>query len=55
MEDSSLKIYRVENAEEKAPCAELMATSEPWITLGISGEYLMNMLNDPRGVRGPDG
>jgi len=47
MEDVTLKIDRVENAAEKASCAELMAASEPWITLGMSREDLLNTVNDP--------
>ena len=47
MEDSALKIERVDSMIEKAACAQLMATSEPWTTLGMSGEYLLNSLNDP--------
>jgi ribosomal protein S18 acetylase RimI-like enzyme len=47
MEEFTLKITRTERAEEKAVCAELMAASEPWITLGMSREYLLNTLNDP--------
>jgi len=47
MEDFTLKIERVGTAEEKEACAELMAVSEPWITLGMSRELLMDTLNDP--------
>ena len=47
MEEMSLIIDRVELAEEKAACAEILAASEPWITLGMSREYLLNTLNDP--------
>lgn len=47
MEDSTLKIDRVEHASEKAACAELLAASEPWTTLGMSSEYLVDTLNDP--------
>jgi ribosomal-protein-alanine N-acetyltransferase len=47
MEDSALKICRVKNAEDKETCVELMAASEPWITLAMSREHLMDTLNDP--------
>jgi len=47
MEESSLKIDPVENAEEKAVCAELMAASDPWLTLGINSEQLLETLDDP--------
>jgi len=47
MEDLTLKIERVGTPAEKKACAEIMAVSEPWITLGMSREHLMNTLNDP--------
>ena len=47
MEDSTLKIERVGTAAEKETCAELLAASDPWITLGMSREYLVDILNDP--------
>ena len=47
MEDSALKIFRVGHAADKEACAEIMAASDPWITLGMSREYLMDILNDP--------
>lgn len=47
MEKFTLKITRAEQVEEKAVCAGLMAASEPWITLGMSREFLLDTMNDP--------
>jgi ribosomal protein S18 acetylase RimI-like enzyme len=47
MEDSALKIDHVKQASEMLECAQLLAKSEPWTTLGMSGEYLLNTMNDP--------
>ncbi len=42
-----LNIRPVRTEEERSTCAKIMAGSEPWITLGMSGEHLLNTLNDP--------
>lgn len=47
MKDLKLDIRRVSTDSEKTACAELMAGSEPWTTLGISMDHIMNTLNDP--------
>jgi [ribosomal protein S18]-alanine N-acetyltransferase len=47
MKDVHLNIVRVNTEEEKTECAEIMACSEPWTTLGISMDQLMDTLNDP--------
>jgi [ribosomal protein S18]-alanine N-acetyltransferase len=47
MNDLKLKIARVRSEGEKSVCAEMMASSEPWTTLGISLDQLMDTLNDP--------
>jgi ribosomal-protein-alanine N-acetyltransferase len=47
MNEVKLNITRVRTDVEKTECAEMMASSEPWITLGISLDQLMETLNDP--------
>jgi ribosomal protein S18 acetylase RimI-like enzyme len=47
MKDLKLNIRRVSSPEEKTACAQIMAGSEPWITLGMSMDHLTNTLNDP--------
>ena len=47
MKELKLNIVRVSTEREKTACAEMMAGSEPWITLGISMDHIMNTLNDP--------
>lgn len=47
MEDLTLNIRRAGTEKEKKACAELMAGSEPWMTLGMSGDHIINTLNDP--------
>jgi len=47
MNDLKLNIRRVSTQVEKTDCAEIMAGSEPWITLGMSGEHIINTINDP--------
>ena len=47
MKDLKLIIRRVSTDSEKKACAELMASSEPWTTLGISMDHIMDTLNDP--------
>ncbi|MEA3460307.1 MAG: GNAT family N-acetyltransferase [Bacteroidota bacterium] len=47
MKDLKLNIVRVSSESEKTACADLMAGSEPWITLGMSMDHIMNTLNDP--------
>ena len=43
----SVEIRRLQNAVEAEKCAELMANSEPWITLRRTYEGSMKMLSDP--------
>jgi len=47
MKDLKLDIRRVSTLEESTACAEILAGSEPWITLGMSADHLINTLNDP--------
>lgn len=47
MEDLKLNISRVSTREENLSCAEIMATSEPWITLGMDAEHVIGTFNDP--------
>jgi len=47
MNDLKLNICRVSTQEEKTDCAEIMAGSEPWITLGMSLDQVMYSLNKP--------
>jgi ribosomal protein S18 acetylase RimI-like enzyme len=47
MKDLKLNIVRISSEREKTACAEILAGSETWITLGIPMDYIMNMLNDP--------
>ncbi len=47
MNDLKLSIRRVRTYKEKLICAEIMAVSEPWITLGMSGDQVIGTLNDP--------
>ena len=44
---SSLVIERLESETEAQACARLMASSEPWITLGRSYEASLKMVQDP--------
>jgi len=43
----SVEIRRLQNAVEAEKCAQLMANSEPWITLRRTYEGSMKMLSDP--------
>ena len=43
----TVEIRRLQNAVEAEKCAELMANSEPWITLRRTYEGSMKMLSDP--------
>jgi ribosomal protein S18 acetylase RimI-like enzyme len=43
----SLSIERLENEAEAQACARLMASSEPWITLGRTYETSLRMVQDP--------
>ena len=43
----SVEIRRLQNAVEAEKCAELMANSEPWITLRRTYEDSQKMLSDP--------
>ena len=47
MKELKLNIVRVSTEREKTACAEMMSGSEPWITLGISMDHIMDNLNDP--------
>ena len=47
MKDFQLNIRRISSEREKTACAEILAGSETWITLGIPMDYIMNILNDP--------
>ena len=47
MKDLKLNIRRVNTQVEKTDCAEIMAGSEPWITLGMSMDQVMYSLNNP--------
>ena len=47
MKELKLNIVRVSTEREKTACAEMMAGSEPWITLGISMEHIMNTSTTP--------
>jgi len=42
-----MEIRRLSTAEESLHCANLMATSEPWITLGRTVEESLTLVNDP--------
>jgi [ribosomal protein S18]-alanine N-acetyltransferase len=43
----TLSISRLQSDDEAQTCALLMATSEPWITLGRSFETSLRMIQDP--------
>ena len=47
MKDLKLKIVRISTEREKKACAEIMAGSETWITLGIPMDEIMKTLNAP--------
>jgi ribosomal protein S18 acetylase RimI-like enzyme len=47
MGDVNLQIERLENEDDAQQCAQLMAGSEPWITLRRTYENSLRMLNDP--------
>ncbi|TFH20302.1 MAG: GNAT family N-acetyltransferase [Bacteroidia bacterium] len=47
MKDLELNIRRVSTHKESLSCAELMAGSEPWITLGMDRDHVVNIFNDP--------
>ncbi|MFN8582073.1 MAG: GNAT family N-acetyltransferase [Gemmatimonadaceae bacterium] len=44
---ASLELRRVATASEAAACAEIMATSEPWLTLGRGYEASLAVVNNP--------
>ncbi|MEN8121421.1 MAG: N-acetyltransferase [Bacteroidota bacterium] len=46
MDDIKLDIRKVSTEAEKMICANIMASTEPWITLGINYDKLMNTIND---------
>jgi [ribosomal protein S18]-alanine N-acetyltransferase len=43
----SLRIDRLETEAEAQACAQLMATSEPWITLGRNYQASLKIVRDP--------
>lgn len=43
----SLTIAKLETDQEARTCARLMATSEPWVTLGRSYEASLRIIQDP--------
>lgn len=47
MKDLKANMVKVSTEKEKKACAEILASSETWITLGISMDYIMDILNDP--------
>ena len=47
MHDSALTIRPLANAAEARYCADFMAASEPWVTLGLSSEQAMQRLTNP--------
>ena len=46
MKDIKPVIRRVRTKEEKIICAEIMASSKPWTTLGITQDQVLITLND---------
>lgn len=46
-EHGELEIRPLEHQHEAQVCAELMASSEPWITLGRTYEQSLSLLRDP--------
>ncbi|MDQ3224991.1 MAG: GNAT family N-acetyltransferase [Gemmatimonadota bacterium] len=62
MHTGELVVSLLQTGDDARACARLMATSEPWITLGRSYETSLNIIQDPsrevylvrRGVH-PDG
>jgi [ribosomal protein S18]-alanine N-acetyltransferase len=44
---SSLSIHRLQDDFEAQTCARLMASSEPWLTLGRSYEASLKVVRDP--------
>lgn len=46
MKDIKPVIVQLSTKEEKIICAEMMANSEPWITLGMDREQMMMTFND---------
>jgi [ribosomal protein S18]-alanine N-acetyltransferase len=47
MKELKLHIGKITTDQEKIECAEMMASSEPWTTLGMSTVLIMDTLNDP--------
>jgi len=47
MKDSKLNIVRIRTNSEKIACAEIMTYSEPWSTIGMSVDHIMDTLNYP--------
>jgi len=46
MIDVKPNIHLVDSDEEKITCAEIMSKLDPWITLGVSFDQMMQTLND---------
>jgi ribosomal-protein-alanine N-acetyltransferase len=42
-----LRIVKLENVDQARECAQLMSTSEPWITLRRDYDLCLRMLTDP--------
>ena len=47
MKDTNPIIRKISTKEEKIICAEMLANSEPWTTLGIASNQVMITINDP--------
>jgi len=47
MKDLKLNIRKVATDREKKACVKILAGSEPWTTLGINMDQIMNILNAP--------
>ncbi len=43
----NIEIKPLESADETRACAELMANSEPWLTLGRTFDDCLKLLNEP--------
>jgi ribosomal-protein-alanine N-acetyltransferase len=46
-EGVNLQIKRLQNEDDAHQCAQLMSSSEPWVTLRRTYENSLRMLNDP--------
>ncbi len=45
--EMDLDIRNVSTEKEKIMCSQILAGLEPWITLGMSRDHLLDTLNDP--------